>query len=169
MLVVVASVAFVLILVWRFRPQLAREGIERPMPKKLAAQLEAAKTSEDKAVLLYQAGQAALTALRYGSAENYFRRALRVQPDSSALVDQVATALARRPRGLEALLWRRLSDARYEGAERTASIAAMVALIRLYDRTPKQRHKASALRNVLRSLDAEAIPQEPTSSIDVSA
>lgn len=169
MLVVAASVAFALIILWRFRPQLTSTEHDRPVPKKLAAQLEAASAPADKAKLLYDAGSQALSALRYGSAENYFRRALRVLPGSAELVDQIATALARRPRGLEALLWRRLSDASYSGAERQASLAAMAALIRLYDRTPKQRQRAAALRRLLRELDPASTPDEPSSSVDVSA
>lgn len=168
MLVVAASAAFALILLWRFRPQFSLGERERPVPRKLARQLEQATTPAAKASLLFDAGAQALTAMRYGSAENYFRRALRVEADSATLVERVAEALARRPRGLEALLWRRLSDAKFQGKERAASLAAAVALVRLYDRTPKQRAKAAALRHLLREVDAGSAPPEPASSHDVS-
>lgn len=139
------------------------------MPRKLAQQLEATHDPAAKASLLFDAGTQALAALRYGSAENYFRRALRVEADSASLVTRVVGALARRPRGLEALLWRRLSEARFQGAQREASLTALASLVQLYDRTPKQRAKASALRHVLRELDPAFAPEEPSSSHDVSA
>lgn len=169
MLVVAASVAFVLILVWRFRPQLSSDH-DRPVPRKLAKQLEGATDSAAKAAVLFDAGTQALTALRYGNAYNYFRRALRVQPDSAELVERVAQALARRPRGLEALLWRSLSEADFQGGNREAALAALGALVQVYDRTPKQRTKAASLRRMLRELDPTApAAVEPPSTLDVSA
>lgn len=168
-LVVAASMAFVLIIVWRFRPQLGTER-DRPISKKLAQQLEVATDAAAKAALLFDAGTQALAALRYASAESYFRRALRVEPTSVALLERVVTALSRRPRGLEALLWRSLSEADFQGEGRAASLAALTALVRLQERLPKQRTKATALRLLLRELDPSspvAIP--PSSELDVSA
>jgi tetratricopeptide (TPR) repeat protein len=168
-LVVAASVAFVLIIVWRFRPQFSSDP-DRPMPKKLATQLEGAPDSAAKASLLFDAGTAALAALRYASAEAYFRRALRVQPNSPELLERVVQALSRRPRGLEALLWRSLSEADFHGANRAVALAALAALVGLHERTPKQRTKAAALRRLLRELDpASPAAVEPSSTLDVSA
>ncbi len=167
-LVVAASVAFVLIIVWRFRPQLGSER-DYPMPKKLVKQLESATDSASKASLLFDAGTQALAALRYASAESYFRRALRVQA-SAALIERVVKALSRRPRGLEALLWRSLSEADFQGDGRAASLAALAALVQLYERMPKQRSKASALRLMLRELDPSSpVATPPSSELELSA
>lgn len=169
MLLVAASVAFVLILMWRFRPQLSGDR-DRPVPRKLAKQLEAAADSTAKATLLFEAGTQALAALRYGKATSLFRRAMRLRPSSAELVERVAQALSRRPRGLEALLWRSLSEADFQGENRDAALAALDALVRLHDRTPKQRTKAAALRRMLRELDPTAPGAvEPVSTLDVSA
>lgn len=169
LIVVAASVAFVLIILWRFRPQLATEQ-DRPVPKKLARELEGAPDPKAKAQLLFDAGVQALAALRYGSAESYFRRALRLEPGSVELIERVAEALSRRPRGLEALLWRSLSEADFHGPNRNASVAALEALVRLHERTPKQRTKATALRQLLRELEPSSpVAVPPSSSLDVSA
>ena len=79
-------------------------------------------------------------------------------------------ALRRRPRGLEALLWRSLSEADFQNENREAALAALGALVRVHDHTPKQRTKAAALRRMLRELDPAApAAAEPASALDVSA
>lgn len=163
LLVVVASVAFVLVLIWRNRPLLGDDDGDRPMPKKLTRELDAAKSPADKAAVLFRAGEESLRALRYGRAESYFRRALRLEPESAERVVQVSRLLERRPRGLENLLWRQLADAELEpAARRAATIAALAELVSLYERTPKQRQKAKALRLWLHDLD----PSRAGSSLD---
>jgi hypothetical protein len=92
------------------------------------ARIEAAKSEQDRAVALCEA--AALVGPR--GARGLFLRAMRADPASVAVIEQAAAGLSRRPRALEALLWRRLASTPWNEAP-AASRAALDALHALYD------------------------------------
>lgn len=79
-------------------------------------------------------------------------RAVRDAPASVQAVEQAVNALSRRPRALEAVLWRHLAAAPWEG-RRDAVVASLDALRSLYEgrlRSPvRARAIAHAKQNVL--------------------
>lgn len=79
-------------------------------------------------------------------------RAVRDEPASPRVVEEAVAALSRRPRALEAVLWRHLSVAPWEG-RREAVVASLDALRSLYEgrlRSPvRARAIAHAKENAL--------------------
>lgn len=162
---VLASVAFALFVIWRFRPQLGGER-EIPISKKLNQKLEQASGAAEKAEILYAAGESSLRALRVGHAEAYFRRALRLQPNSAELLTRVMAALQRWPRARENLLWRKLADQPMGGEGQAAALVALRALHDTYLARGRLRPRARALAHVLAALGAP-VPEDVSQSIEM--
>lgn len=143
---VIASAAFVLFLAWKLRPHVDEErGIAGKRAALRAAKQRAAtaKSDAERALALADAGDAAAGGIRGGeSAAGYYLRAMRSDPKSAELVGRAAKGLARRPRALESLLWRRLGAEPWKGGSEEAARAALAELSRLY---------AGPLRNAARA------------------
>jgi len=90
------------------------------------------------------------------SALGYYLRAMRTDPTATEPVKRAAHGLARRPRALESLLWRRLGASSWEGKTRDATLAALVELERVYASSLRNRVRAKALRFALAALHAPA-------------
>ncbi len=116
---VVATFAFVLFLLWKLRPAhsaRAEGGRARAALRAAKQRLESAKTDEERALALCDAGEAVATGLASGdSAIGYYLRAMRASPASADLVARAAKGLARKPRALESLRWRRLGAEPWSG------------------------------------------------------
>ena len=133
---VVATFVFFAFLLWRLRPCHGRRRAGRGKGAALRAakqRVEAAKSDEERALALCDAGDAAAGGLAGSdSAVGYYLRAMRTNPRSAELVARAAQGLARRPRALESLLWRRLGAEPWSGGGEAAARAALDELARLY-------------------------------------
>lgn len=161
---VVAAVAFVAFFVWRLRPVVTSGERVGPKLREARARIAAAKDDAERARALADAGD--LCARGVGRTRNavaYYLRAMRAQPHSVEIVERAAAALAKRPRALEALAWRRLGSEKWAGEGKEASLAMLRALATAYDRTPKFHVRARALDEALGLLGG-ARPRSPSRS-----
>jgi hypothetical protein len=155
--VLVAAIAFLLVLLWRFRPELSSEDARPPVRG-----LDAAKTDAERVDILVTAGER--YALRMGGARKAsacFTRATRIAPESADLVARAARALQRHPRIVETFLWRRLGAGPWVGPERDVAKVALAALVTVYDASSRTRPRARALEQVLAALDPADPPAAP--------
>ena len=162
---VIAAVAFVGFFVWRLRPVLSSGERVGPKLREARARIAAAKTDEERATALCDAGD--LCARGVGRTRNaiaYYLRAMRAAPDSVEIVERAAAALAKRPRALEALAWRRLGSEGWEGDGRAASVAMLGALASPYGKMPKHHVRARALEQALAAMGAPPRAVRPRSS-----
>jgi len=147
---VVATFAFVLFLLWKLRPAFGAGGGRGKGAALRAAKqrLESAKTDEERALALCDAGDAVAAGLAGGdSAVGYYLRAMRASPASAELVARAAKGLARKPRALESLLWRRLGAEPWSGGGEAAARAALDELARLYAGPLRNAPRARAMEN----------------------
>jgi hypothetical protein len=147
---VVATFVFVAFLLWKLRPAFVSGGGRGKGAALRAAKgrIETAKTDEERALALCDAGDAAASGLaRADSAIGYYLRAMRTSPQSPELVARAAKALARRPRALESLLWRRLGAEPWKGGGEEAARAALEELGRLYAGPLRNAPRARAMEN----------------------
>jgi hypothetical protein len=121
---VVATVVFFAFLLWKLRPAMGGGG---PRAKAVALRaakerVDAAKTDDERALALCDAGDAAAAGLTGSeSAIGYYLRAMRARPQSAELVTRAAKGLARR-----------LGAAPGKGGGEAAARAAIDELARLY-------------------------------------
>jgi hypothetical protein len=150
---VVATVVFFAFMVWRVRPRFLtqRRGASvRQALRDAKRRVEEAKTDEERALALCDAGDACAHSLgRTTGAIGYYLRAMRVLPASADIVERAAAGLSRRPYALESLLWRRLGAEPWKGVSRPAALAALRHLGRLYGGPLRQRTKARAIEFAL--------------------
>lgn len=142
-------------MLFRMRPALSSEG--RASAGQLAeakARVDKAEGDKDKAVALMDAAAATARLGKTGSAVALYVRAFRADPSSTAIVESAATELARRPRALEELMWRRLGADGWGGDNRAASKAALRALVEIYDRKQRTKPRARAVEHALAALEA---------------
>jgi hypothetical protein len=148
---VVATFVFVAFLLWRLRPAGigAVGGRGKGAALRAAKQrVAAAKNDAERALALCDAGDAAAGGLAGGdSAVGYYLRAMRTNPHSPELVARAAQGLARRPRALESLLWRRLGAEPWSGGGEAAARAALDELARLYAGPLRNGPRARAMEN----------------------
>jgi hypothetical protein len=147
---VVATAVFVLFLLWKLRPSMggAGRGNKRATLRAAKQRVDAAKTEEERALALCDAGDAAATGLAGAdSAVGYYLRAMRAHPRSPEIVARAAKGLARRPRALESLLWRRLGAEPWNGGGEAAAAAALDELARLYAGPLRNAPRARAIEN----------------------
>ncbi len=147
---VVATCAFVAFLLWKLRPAMGAGGGGGKRGELRAAKqrVEAVKTDEERAIALCDAGDAAASGLAGAdSAVGYYLRAMRTDPRSAQLVARAAKGLARRPRALESLLWRRLGAEPWSGGGEAAARAALAELARLYAGPLRNAPRARAMEN----------------------
>jgi hypothetical protein len=151
----VSALAFFAFLVFRVVPW-GGQG-ERGAPKEARAALaraEEAKSDADRALALADAGEASAKVLgRGGSSAALFLRAMKSDPCSVEIVNRAATALGRKRRSLEHLLWRRLAQEPFRRETRDANMAALSALAKLYENSPpKLRLRGAAIEHMLSAL-----------------
>jgi hypothetical protein len=166
---VVAAVLFAVFMAWRTRPALGpSRSVGRAALKAAKTRIEVAKTPEERALALCDAGDASASSLRASSAVGYYLRAMRADPTSAALVERAARGLARRPHSLEGLLWRRVGAEPWGGASRQAAMTALRELAHLYDGRLRSRSRARAIDYALSALGEPPRPiPEPESSTDL--
>jgi hypothetical protein len=152
----VLAVLFALSILWRVRPVLGgrRVGVGRRTALADArARVAAATSTSDRAVALCDAADARLqVGGSLTSALGYYVRAMRTDPSATEPVLRAARGLARRPRALETLLWRRLAVTPWEGATRAAAIAELTELQHVYAGSLRNRVRAKAVGQLLVAL-----------------
>jgi hypothetical protein len=129
-LVIAAGVFFAMV-VWRVRPVIGfgrRPGVSKEAVRAHLTRAEGAKDEHERALALCDAADL----LAAGGARGLYLRALRADPAAVEVVQRALTGLGKRPRALEAVLWRHLSQSTWtEGRE--ATVAALDALRALYE------------------------------------
>jgi hypothetical protein len=146
----VATGAFLLVLLWRVRPLVGwgrQAGATRQALRDAHARIEAAANDADKATALCEAAEL----LAPTSARGFYLRAVRADPASSKVIDRVVAGLGRKPRALESVLWRHLASSAWAGT-REATHASLSALISLYEgplRDPTRAKALSSARDLL--------------------
>lgn len=152
---IVATAAFLAVLVWRVRPLVASgrgRGTERAALREVQSRIEAAKTDSERALLLCEAAEH----MRFGGAQGMYQRAMRADPSSVNVIERMVVGLAHKPRAIESLLWRHLSTVPWTKS-REATRAALDALRVLYEGPLKNSVRARALANARDAL-AEVAP-----------
>jgi hypothetical protein len=153
---VVATLVFFAFTVWRVRPAFfsGRRGHPvRVALREAKKRIDEAKTDGERALALCDAGDACARSIgRTTGAIGYYLRAMRVNPASSDIVERAAAGLARRPRALESLLWRRLGAEPWTGNARPAALAALRYLAALYAGPLHQGTRARALEFALAAM-----------------
>jgi hypothetical protein len=148
---VLATGAFLAVLLWRVRPAWpwsSKRKALRETLREARARIEAAKDPVARAQALCDAAD--ITARgggRYGSAAGLYQRALRTDPKSAEIVSRAVAGLAKRPRALESLLWRALAAGQWTGDSRDATRVALEALRALHEGPLKNPVRARALAN----------------------
>ncbi len=150
----IAAITFGVFILWRVRP--AFGGQRKPLRtvlKAARARIDAAKDEEERAQALCDAGDACAAAVgRSGEAVQFYLRAMRQQPNTSALLERAIKGLSRKPRALEKLLWRRLGSEPWAGQTREVAKIALKALADLYTHQLHDHIKAQALEHALNAI-----------------
>jgi hypothetical protein len=145
---VLATCAFLAVLLWRVRPAWPWSGkrkASREALREARARIEAAKDPTARALALCDAADlTARPGVRLGGAAGLYQRALRTDPSSAAVVSRAVAGLASRPRALESLLWRTLAAASWTGDSRDAARIALDALRTLYEGPLRNAVRAKA-------------------------
>src|SRR5579863_110936 len=146
---VLATAAFLMLVVWRFRPALPWSPNRRASRDALRAARDIVESSsDDEARALALCDAADVVAKRVAGSANasgLFLRALRADPRSVDVVRRAVVGLAKRPRALESLLWRHLGVASWTGESRPAVRASLDALRILYEGRLRNTARARAL------------------------
>jgi hypothetical protein len=152
----VTAALFCAYIIWQNRPSLGPRKVGKARRQALLdarARVAAASSPAERSLALCDAGDArAFTVGGTTSAAGYYLRAMRSDPTSPEPVIRAARGLARRPRTLESLLWRRLGGATWEGVNRPAALAALSELQRVYAGPLRNRSRANAVNHALTAL-----------------
>jgi hypothetical protein len=148
-IVLVAAVGlFALYLLLQFRPrQHQRKALDGSI-REARTRAYAAKTPEERARALADAGEASAKAQRWVASAGFFLRAMRADPHSVEVVTRAAESLRTRPRKAEQLLWRRLGALGEGEIDRPVQAAVAGALADLYERPLRDRAKARVMRRL---------------------
>ena len=156
---VLAAVVFGAFVLYKFRPALG-DRVKRPGRAELKDardRLAKATTDAEKAAALADAGDAcARTVGLGGEASSYYMRAMRLEPKSASLVERAAQGLARRPRLLETLLWRRLGAEPWMNDHRDATRATLTHLHAIYTKSRRSMMRAKMVERALEAIDSTA-------------
>jgi hypothetical protein len=138
---IVAAVAFLLVLLWRVRPVVGwtKAAGGREAMKAAMARVATAPDDAARAVALCDAAELSVTRSRA-----LFLQAVRADPKSAAVVGRAVAHLSRRPRALEALLWRHLGSVAWTES-REATRASLDALRVLYEGRLRNAVRAKAM------------------------
>jgi hypothetical protein len=139
---VVAAAAFLVVLVYRVRPEIgwARRTKASQALKEAHGKIESAPSEADRARALCEA--AAL--LGPASAAGMYLRAIRADPSSSEVIEHAVAGLSQRPRLLESVLWRHLAASTW-AETRLATRTSLSALVTLYEGPLRDTTRAKAL------------------------
>ena len=162
-LVVMAAV-FGAFLMFKFRPSFSRPSRQGGATLREAkARIETATTDDARAAALCDAADICALSLGRGTAAiGYYLRAMRIQPGDASIIERAAIGFARRPRALEALLWRRLGADAWVGSGRDAARAAATQLAHLYAGPLRSPSRARALEHAASLLkSAQAVTEAP--------
>lgn len=155
----VSAVVFAAFVIFKVRPHFGEDGRARSAALKAAKErLSAAQGDAARSAALADAGDACASLGRFGACASFYQRAMRADATSASLVARASSALATRPRLLESLLWRHLSNGSADPAARDAMLACLTALATLYGRSPRTETRRRGLENVLAAL-ASASPK----------
>ena len=147
---IVATAAFLLVLLWRVRPAMFGGKSKESRAALRAAHARVASADDDaaRAVALCDAAELVVRGLGGpSSAAALYQRAMRSAPASAEIVERASKALAHRPRALEALLWRRLAATPWDPPSMPSVCAALRALSQLYDGPLRNAVRARAIAN----------------------
>jgi hypothetical protein len=139
-----AAAAFLAVLVWRVRPSVGfgrRPGVTSDEVRACLQRAESAKDDHERALALCDAADR----LAARGARGLYLRALRADPTSVPIVERAIAGLARRPRALEAVLWRHLSVTPWAGRE--ATLAMLDQLRALYEGPLRKPMRAKFFAN----------------------
>ncbi len=155
---ILATAAFLAVLLWRVRPALSpaasSNGVPRGPAAKPRSRIDSAPDERARALAICDAAD--LVARRIGggvSAKGLYLRALRSDGRSAELVARAVLGLARRPRTLEAVLWRHLGSVPWTGKSGDAVRASLDALRALYEGPLRNAVRARALGHAREALD----------------
>lgn len=152
---IIAAAVFGVFTLWRVRPAAfsPSRAAARAALREAQKRVEMARDEQSRAAALCDAGDAASgAAVSAASAIGFYLRAMRLVPTSADLVERAAKGLARRPRALETLLWRRLGAEPWDGAARPAAKAALRHLVALYEGPRRNAVRARAMEHALAAL-----------------
>jgi hypothetical protein len=148
-----AAIVFALYLLWKLRPAMGVDDaleLRRRADGSLAKALAALPNDAARvAMLCDEAEKLALHVGRRRRAAILFARAMRLAPADVSVIDRAAKALAKKPRLLEALLWKRLAAAGNGAPERAAVEASLAALAGAYGKMPRRSLRQRAVQNIL--------------------
>jgi hypothetical protein len=146
---VLATAAFLAVLLWRVRPLVPgrRLGASREAILEAHARIENAPNERERARALCDAADL----MNPGSAKGLYLRAIRTDPSSLEVIDRAVGALARQPRALEGLLWRYLALSSWRD-NRDATAVALDALRALYEGRLRNATRARAMANAREAL-----------------
>jgi hypothetical protein len=149
---IIAAAVFGVFMLWKVRPAAfsPTRAAARAALREAQKRIELARDEQSRASALCDAGDAAAgAAVSAASAVGFYLRAMRLVPTSPDLVDRAATGLARRPRALETLLWRRLGAEPWTGTTAPAAHAALRHLAALYNGPIRNALRAKAIEQAL--------------------
>ncbi len=153
---IVSAGAFLAVLLWRVRPLVAwttKQRASREALREAQARIAEAPEGPKRAQALCDAADLLAKQVRGpGSAKGLYSRAMRSDPTSVEVIRHATAGLARRPRALESLLWRRLASTPWtESAEATGAV--LDALRGLYDGPLRNAIRARAFANARAALE----------------
>lgn len=152
----VAVGLFLAMVLWRVRPALGsgrRPGASRAEIDAHLKKAEAAKDEAERAVALCDAADL----LTPRAALGLYLRAMKADPASVTVVDRAVAGLKKRPRALEAGLWRHLAGTPWT-AHREATEAALAALQSLYEGPRRNPLRARFVAQARAALGGTAPP-----------
>jgi hypothetical protein len=148
---VAAAAAFLVVVLWRFRPALPfgpGRRASREALRQARQRIEDSATPQARAMALCDAADIMIRGVGgASSATGLYLRAMRTDPQSAAVVSRAVAGLSARPRALESLLWRHLAQAPWTTDSRDATKAVLDALRVLHEGPLKNAIRARALGN----------------------
>jgi hypothetical protein len=152
---VIATAAFLVVLLWRVRPLgpwSNKRRASRQALREAQARIEAAQNDAERARALCDAADLLAAQVRgRASARGLYLRAMRLDTRSVEVIERAAACLWKHPKALEALLWRRLAAEPWSGS-REATVAILDALRTLYEGPLRNAIRARALQNAREAL-----------------
>ncbi len=150
-----AAIVFALYLVWKLRPAMGVDDaleLRRRADNTLASSLGLLPSDAARVAMLCDEGEKlALSVGRRRRAAILFARAMRLAPTDVVVVERATKALIKKPRLVEALLWKRLAQAPGGVSERPVIEATLAALALAYGKMPRRGMRQRAVQHLLAS------------------
>jgi hypothetical protein len=153
---ILAAAAFLAVLLWRVRPLLSprQRQASREAFRQALSRIDSAVDEPARALALCDAADLAAKRIGGGaSAKGLYLRALRSDGCSAELVVRAASGLAKRPRALEAVLWRHIGSVPWTGDSGDAVRASLDTLRSLYEGPLRNAVRARAIGHAREALD----------------